>query len=249
MNKDDLELLSAYLDEELDPAETRALQQRLAQEPALQAQLDELKANDAALMDTFDAINQDPLPEGLANLLKEAPVEEPGDSGNKRVVALKPRRQTKLNWPAALAASITLALGFMIGQQYESNQRSTPSPLLTQGLQPAKPLTQVLDHTHSGVEVMVDNISVLPELSFVRRDNTFCRQYRLRVGERGVRSIACLEQGQWSNVLSVQANTAKEDNPDYQAAAVGGDVLIHDYIRQYMQGIPLTTEQERARFK
>ncbi len=52
LSDDDLTLLSSYIDDQLPPAERESLEQRLQNEPALRAELEELHATTALLRDT-----------------------------------------------------------------------------------------------------------------------------------------------------------------------------------------------------
>lgn len=69
--------LSAYLDGELDPAEAEAVEQRLANDPSAQAELDALMEADAMALEQYDAQLNDPVPFALAQMIKNTPLDEP----------------------------------------------------------------------------------------------------------------------------------------------------------------------------
>ena len=56
------EQLSAYLDGELPEDDARAIDEALAQDPALQAALESLVAANDMARDAFDAMKDDPVP-------------------------------------------------------------------------------------------------------------------------------------------------------------------------------------------
>ena len=66
--------LSAYLDGELDPAESDAVEERLASDPAAQAEFDALMAAQAAAQEQFDAQLTHPVPLALVQQIKSAPL-------------------------------------------------------------------------------------------------------------------------------------------------------------------------------
>ncbi|RMF14244.1 MAG: hypothetical protein D6757_06625, partial [Alphaproteobacteria bacterium] len=66
------ELLSAYLDDELDAEDRRRVEAALASSPGLRSELEELRAADEALRHAMDAaFAERPIPEALAALLSE----------------------------------------------------------------------------------------------------------------------------------------------------------------------------------
>lgn len=68
MTPDD-DLLSAYLDGELPDLQMRALERRLADDPALQRRLDALRAADAQVAQTMDRVLSEPVPLSLVRAL------------------------------------------------------------------------------------------------------------------------------------------------------------------------------------
>src|SRR5205814_4826744 len=94
LNEDDLELLSAYIDNQLAAAERGTLEARLEREPALRGALDELR--------------------GAVALLRDLPALTPPRSFALDPVAFAPRRSPLFGWlrMGATLASVLLALTF-----------------------------------------------------------------------------------------------------------------------------------------
>ncbi|WP_298402165.1 anti-sigma factor [uncultured Chloroflexus sp.] len=95
----DLELLSAYLDNELAPADRTALEQRLASEPRLRRELAELRAT--------------------RDLLREQPWVTPPRSFTLTpdMAGMRPRRFAWPSWLQPLSGLAALALVMLIGWQ------------------------------------------------------------------------------------------------------------------------------------
>jgi anti-sigma factor RsiW len=68
------ETLSAYLDGELDVVTAQAVEDRLATDPAAQAELDALIDADAIAQEAFDLQLDDPVPFALAQHIKDTPM-------------------------------------------------------------------------------------------------------------------------------------------------------------------------------
>lgn len=73
ISEEDLALLSAFEDGELDGAQRSELQQRLLREPDLRSELESLRATDESLRDFARQIDTSPLPESIAGLVRVAP--------------------------------------------------------------------------------------------------------------------------------------------------------------------------------
>ncbi len=91
--------LSAYLDGELDVAAAEAVEERLANDPVAQAELDALIAADAMAQDAFEAELDAPVPFALAQQIKVTPMPVPATP--------KPRPI----WGALAASLVVFALG------------------------------------------------------------------------------------------------------------------------------------------
>lgn len=96
--------LSAYLDGELTEAAMREVEDALARDPALQAELDALIAADAAAEEAFGAMLDEPVPLELAAAIRNAP--EPRPAAN---LPAPPRGLPA--WAAAAACAAFLAIG------------------------------------------------------------------------------------------------------------------------------------------
>jgi len=98
LNDSDLELLSAYIDQQLTAAERAALDRRLEHEPALQIALDELRAT--------------------VGLLRELPPARPPRSFALDPQSVAPKRSWSFPWmqlgSALVAATLLLVFGFVL---------------------------------------------------------------------------------------------------------------------------------------
>ncbi|MEL7343956.1 MAG: anti-sigma factor [Pseudomonadota bacterium] len=70
------EKLSAFLDGELSPRETAAIEEALAEDPALQAELERLMEADTLAQAAFQDMAEEPVPLAMAAAIKSAPVAE-----------------------------------------------------------------------------------------------------------------------------------------------------------------------------
>ncbi len=98
------ERLSAYLDGELPTAEAREIEDALARDPALQAELDALMAADAAAAEAFGATLDDPVPLDLVAAIRNASETPPAAN-----LPTAPRGLPA--WAAAAACVVFLAIG------------------------------------------------------------------------------------------------------------------------------------------
>ncbi len=71
------EKLSAFLDGELNPRETAVIEAALAEDPALQAELERLMEADTLAQAAFQDMADEPVPLAMAAAIKSAPVAEP----------------------------------------------------------------------------------------------------------------------------------------------------------------------------
>jgi anti-sigma factor RsiW len=115
MDKHDDELLSSYLDGELDAAKLRELEQRLATDEALQARLEALRGADRATRKWYAAVDARPMPASVLQLLAGA---EPAARPESSKVLAFPARGLRRFWqmPVAIAASVALVAGFLVSK-------------------------------------------------------------------------------------------------------------------------------------
>lgn len=108
-NEYDIELLSAYIDQQLSDAERAALEVRLEREPALRAQLDDLRATVGLLRDL-------------------APVRPPR-SFTLDAATVAPRRIWSFPWmqlgSALVAATLLVVFGFVLTRELGRNSPAT----------------------------------------------------------------------------------------------------------------------------
>lgn len=116
------EKLGAFLDGELSDAEMREIEDALAESPALQSELEELIAADAAAQAEFAAILDEPVPIELAAAIQNAP------TGQN--VANDPGAPSSRTWLSAIAALVVLAIGggagYYVGLSQEQQVAAAP---------------------------------------------------------------------------------------------------------------------------
>lgn len=180
--------LMAYADGELPAAEAAAITEALDSDPTLAARIEHFAASRRALKRAFALPAAAPLSPALQKLLAPA------------AAAPLPRRP-RARWPLALAASLVLGLGAVIGHQL-----TRPAP---------DALSAALETLPSGEISRSAGGEIVALSTLAAADGSLCREY-----ERGSqRGLACREpEGRWRERLLPAAPVTTEPG-SYQLAS------------------------------
>src|SRR5262245_54483122 len=138
LNDSDLELLSAYIDQQLTAAERAALDRRLENEPALQLALDELRTT--------------------VGLLRDLPLARPPRSFALDPQSVAPKRAWSFPWmqlgSALVAATLLLAFGFVLTRGIGGGGQPASAPIAASAptLAPAAPFPAAAAPTSAPAE-------------------------------------------------------------------------------------------------
>lgn len=244
LSDQDIELLSQYLDGELEPPLSRALEVRLRTESALQEGLLKMQELNQRLRDSLAA--HDTVPTAVESLLQQtvttggAALEtSPGATvlpfpGSAPAAAATARPV----WMYAVAASFVgaIALGLVtdLGQSPQNRLPGNDSLV-----------TAALDTLSSGDgwAELSDGREIQPVLSFPHEDGRWCREYLLRGGESDWRAVACREQDSW--VTQAAGLESYLDSTDaYRPAGASDSAPVASFISQHAGDIALGREAE-----
>ncbi len=232
----DIELLAAFLDNALSDVECRAVEARLAAEPALAAQLDEMRRDDDLLRAAFDAPLTEPVPQHLLDLLALP-------------VAAAPPVVTTLHTPAndnsrtwrwaggAIAAGLALAL-------VVANPFARPGGPAALGDTVA--FSRSLDTTPSAqLASLGDGRTVQPQLTFARQGGGYCRQFAVSDASGTQDGVACREGSTWTvKVLVPGVKTAGGDG-GYATAGGPANAKLDAELAALRDGDPLDPAAEK----
>ena len=219
MKDQDYELLSQYIDGELEAGKAQALRQRLLAEPELRATYDRMRASNSRLRDAFaDPLNEQ-VPQHISNLLTHSR----SGTGQRRAF-----------WGAAVAASVLATAGLLLNPDW----RDAPSG--------DNALAAVLELTPSGGadwKALADGRQVKPVLSFAHTDGSWCREYLLTEEGATYRGVACRTGGQWvTSILDTQP--APGGTSQYRPAGADDADAVAAFIEQHGAGIALSRSEE-----
>lgn len=249
------DMLSAYLDGELDPPQAMAVDRALGADPVLRARLARLREVDVALSAAL-ALDDVETPRRVMQMLSDAPAspvaEARAQDGDARprsgaeIVRPFAFFRTRPLAPMAMAASLALAAGYAIGVL----QPAQPGvPLAVAGAVSADhPLFAALETTPSGEAASLagaDGATVRPLLSYAADDGSLCREFEAGDAARSVRGVACRGEDAWEvRVAASGGGLAPEGEGGYQPASAGDASFIADYIDATIEGDPLGPEDE-----
>ncbi len=199
------EILSAFLDAELDPEAMDAVRDALVEDEAIADRLAELAEVDARVVEAYSTIDERPVPAAITALLQ-------GKREEQKVVSLsawKRLRQGVAKPQGLLAAAASLVVmsgALLVGLQGSSEQSA---------------LVAALESSPSGVEQPLgDEQRFLGRLTFRNSDQDYCRQYALINADEQREYIACRQAGEWQTVAESDASAVTEYQP-----ASGGSAL------------------------
>jgi hypothetical protein len=230
VTEQDYELLSRYLDGELDDAQARELRQRLLAEQDLRAVFERMKAVDGRLRDALDVAGADAVPVHVRQMVENA------------ATRANPRGK-RLGWGLGVAASVLFAAGVLMNV----DQQGTPAGGGAQFAAQDALVAPVLERAPSrgeGWETLPDGSQVRALLSFPGVDGNWCREYLLAQDGREWRGVACRDSGDWvTAVLAVEKHAGVDG---YRPAGATTPDQVASFIDSRAADIPLSREQEAA---
>lgn len=222
MNDQDYELLSQYMDGELDVFTTRKLEQRLSVEPQLAATLQRLTAIDSSIKQTFNDAAK-----------PSVQVSELVQNSATKVVQF-PQRKARATWQFAAAATLVAAAGLLL--MPDSQQPDSYDALLSSALESTPSMA-------SGWKTLPDGRQLRPVLSFQDSSNQWCREFLLAENTDNTHGVACRTEAIWTTHVLV-ATTAPVSESQYRPAGAGDSEAIAQYMEQSGADVPLSAASE-----
>ena len=228
--------LSAYIDGELPQDEADKLTERLATEPSLARRLEALRGTDDATRELFAKLDSMPMPPAVLDLLRQPKT----SSAKSNVVALPVRLAKRFfELPAAIAASVALLAGILLGDllRDEAGSADSLSSLVATGMTRDSELYGLLESGISNeTRVLANGASGRVRLTFEDRAGDYCRQFRLTSEVRTAEALACRRGGGWQLEV-LEFGPAEAESGPYQQASQGSaalnaavDALIGDHV-------------------
>jgi len=243
------EKISAYLDGELDAAETAAIETEIGQSPTLAERVRRARELDRALASAFAPVLNEPVPQRLLDLVANHPMSGLA-AAPASLAEMRARRDAASAWSrfrpwaSLVAVAASLAAGFMIG----TLRQPSLSGALGDGLSAASPLAAVLDSTPSGQTARTHaGGSVKPRTSFMASNGSYCREFDLQSGQASAAGVACRGQDGWRvEVLAATGDSADRGlaGHGYAMAAGSAAPAVEAALRALGAGDPLDAAGE-----
>ncbi|MBG6165220.1 hypothetical protein IWQ54_004910 [Labrenzia sp. EL_195] len=213
------ELIMAYADGQLPDAEAQEVEAAARTDAVIREKIDLYKETSHRLKAAAKDIP--PVPDALAqrvSSLLEADTAERNLGASDNVVAFAPKKWIR-QWPAALAASITLAIGLGTGIAIGPSGTSAGKPPFGIAALADPEISEALSNAESGSSIALGSGATLNLIaSFVDADDELCREfdYEKATGPSIV-SVACHSGGTWQPRIAIAAN--KEQSGDFAPAS------------------------------
>lgn len=249
------EMLMAYADEALPPAERRRVEAALAADPLMGGRLAPFVMTRSALPEIFGEALTAPLPTRLIETIMQTPL--PPTVSQVRNGARSEGMMSRLrglivpdlpdgpffgNWGMIAAALVLVAgVGAVAGRFIEVGPRDS----IAHGA-----LASALETAPLGTEVTKDGLAAIAVSTFMSKDGSVCREYTMKGANLAREGFACRTgSGDW--------RIAFEGTPDGTPAApadprANRPAAAHEFksldaaLEATMQGIALGKEQDEA---
>jgi hypothetical protein len=243
------ELLTAYVDGELDGSELARVEQAIAQDARLAQRVARHRALRGRLRKAFDGALREPLPQRLVNAAKlDAPAGPAQIIDLARIRAERARRLERRRLPVPRRAAVAVTASVLIG---------LGAGLLIERLLSAAPLTEYRDGTllasgsldHALSEQLAGAAAapaaVRIGLSFRAKSGGYCRTFVLD-GNRTLAGLACREQQHWRilTLLGTDTTAAPGGAQAYRMAGSAMPAPLLQAVNEHISGEPLDAAAE-----
>jgi len=243
LNDRDFELLSQWLDGELDVARKQALDKRMAEDAGLRDTAQALRRLNQDLREAL--YHRSPVPPEVEDLLRSAATETPAPQRGSNVLPFPgtassaPAAKWRSRWPVAVAASVLLAA---TGLTLQLSRDPVPDGLLPgNDALVGKALDTQL--SGSGWAELGDGRALQPVLSFEHQNGNWCREFLLRGRENNWRAVACRSPEGWST-QAAGLESYLDGGQAYRPAGASDSAPVAVFISQNAADIALNREQE-----
>lgn len=228
INADDIELLSRYIDGELDIVATDRLEARLESDPTLRNQLAALRRNDVLLTHALST--------GAATRI---PVDVTAALSRPNNIVRFPTAKRMLT-PLAAAASIAVAVTALLLQPGPDSGDVVPD----MDHQLAAALESIPSRA-DGWDTLSDNLKLRAVLTFPAADGRWCREFLVANDEKHWRGVACRDNDTWVTQV-IGSEVFLEQETQYRTAGVKNDMSVARFIDRTAADVALGPDEERS---
>jgi hypothetical protein len=228
------DMLMAYADGELEPAEREAVEEAMRGDPAVAAAVARHRALRQDVFAAFSGMVEEPVPDRLLAATGGAAVVRLDELRERRAKAAAARRWS---WPEWGALAATLLVGIFVGSLGLNRLQGTGDLAIAHGaggtLTAGGRLDDALTHQLAGT----GGGDVRIGMSFVSNGGGYCRSFALGA----TAGLACREGGKWN--IPVLAPSAAQETAYRQAGSELPPAVL-DAIDARIQGPTLDARAE-----
>ncbi|MBX7247991.1 MAG: hypothetical protein K1X35_02960 [Caulobacteraceae bacterium] len=231
------EQLMAYVDGEAEPAEARAVEKAMEEDPAIRAEIEALRAGAHSVRAAFPEPTPTPADEHLAELIRARL------AGSGEVVDLSARRAARAAWVRRAAWPAAIAASLIVGISAGWLAKHSDPGLIGPGGAASRSLAGALSAAPSGrLEKISADASVRPVISFRTADGQACRQFAIE-GKAPMSGLACRDGSAW-RVRALAETTGRSGA--YTTAEGPGEDHVSEMVDGLIAGEPMDAAQEAA---
>ena len=239
----DDETLSAFLDGELSTEQAEQIEQAINDDAELAARVESLAKVNELASQAYQEILHDPIPQHLIDAVRQQqPV-------RAEVISLASRKRFMDYVPMAVAASVALVVGSLLGYQIGDDGADSHSLVQADAglIVMQNPLYIALEQTPSLQHYEMDNGDVIvPVMSFQADDGRYCREFQINSDQNVSVGVACKENNYWNTQVLLAAGSRPVDSTSYQPASGYSQEILDTVLDQLWMGVAYDVAEEQA---
>ena len=231
------ETVMAYADGELDAPMRAAMEAAMVTDRDLAQRVAQYQGLRARLRSAFDPVLDEPLPDGLVDAARAAPLAARADN----VIPLKRTAPPRWSWPQWGAIAASLVVGALLSLLLPRLPASGPfithdGQLVASGVLAQALSEQLASNQSPSAPVQIG-------VSFRAKDGNYCRTFMLYEGS-ALAGLACRDRQAWR--LQVLAASPAPNTGEYRTAASALPASIVRTLDEMIAGEPLDPSAEAA---
>lgn len=235
------EMITAYVDGEIDPEARIAVERAIATDPDVARRVAQQRSLRDALRAAYDPVLEETVPDRLLAAARSAPAPAPSNVVPLRGSRSPPaRRWSAREWTAMAASLIVGALVSALAlRSYEAAPLATHGGrLVARGALASALSNQLASRQSPGAPVAIG-------ITFLSKSGGYCRTFALRAPS-ALAGLACRERGAWQIEVLARGEPEAAGAGPYRPAASSIPQPVLDGASAEMAGEPLDARAEAA---